>query len=100
MKFVCIFFVLKNAKYNRIINAMYFLARLIYQGWMYSNDVKEKWQQAAKDSNIQPLILMQLALIYWTHKKGATFLEIELKRFTQLLQAICLLAGNTFLRRS
>ncbi|XP_025154199.1 rab3 GTPase-activating protein non-catalytic subunit isoform X2 [Harpegnathos saltator] len=67
------------------------IARLIYQGWMYCNDVKEKWQQAAEDSNIQPFIFMQLALIYWTHKKEITISEIELKRFTQLLHVICLL---------
>ncbi|XP_014472926.1 PREDICTED: rab3 GTPase-activating protein non-catalytic subunit isoform X1 [Dinoponera quadriceps] len=67
------------------------IARLIYQGWMYSNDVKEKWQQAAKDSNIQPFIFMQLALIYWTRKREVVVSEVELKRFTQLLHVICLL---------
>ncbi|XP_072760669.1 rab3 GTPase-activating protein non-catalytic subunit isoform X2 [Anoplolepis gracilipes] len=75
---------LKEEKINDI-------SRLIYQGWMYSNDVKEKWQQAAKDSNIQPFNCMELALIYWTHKKETVSLEIELKRFTQLLHVICLL---------
>lgn len=77
-----------------VLNMIQFLARLIYQGWMYSNDVKEKWQQAAKDSNIQPFNLMELALIYWTHKEEVTSLEIELKRFTQLLHVICLLTGR------
>jgi len=62
---------------------------------MYSNDIKEKWQQAAKDSNIQPFIFMQLALTYWTHKEEAVSLEIELKRFTQLLHVICLLTGRS-----
>lgn len=61
---------------------------------MYSNDVKEKWQQAARDSNIQPFIFMQLALIYWTCKKEDMVSEVELKRFTQLLHVICLLAGK------
>lgn len=61
---------------------------------MYSNDMKEKWQQAAKESNIQPFIFMRLALIYWMHKEEALFSEIELKRFTQLLHAICLLTGK------
>lgn len=61
---------------------------------MYSNDVKEKWQQAAKDSNIQPFIFMQLALIYWTRKKEIVVSEVELKRFTQLLHVICLLTGE------
>nr|XP_012216087.1 PREDICTED: rab3 GTPase-activating protein non-catalytic subunit isoform X1 [Linepithema humile] len=67
------------------------ISRLIYQGWMHSNDIKEKWQQAARDSNIQPSIFMQLALTYWTHKEEVVSLEIELKRFTQLLHVICLL---------
>ncbi|EZA61233.1 Rab3 GTPase-activating protein non-catalytic subunit [Ooceraea biroi] len=71
---------------------LYEISRLIYQGWMYSNDVKEKWQQAARDSSIQPFILMQLALTYWTYKEEITSLEIELQRFTQLLYVICLLA--------
>lgn len=66
----------------------------MYQGWMYSNDMKEKWQQAAGDSGIQPFILVQLALIYWTRKEEIMSLEIELKRFTQLLYVICLLAGK------
>ncbi|KAL6256765.1 hypothetical protein P5V15_011702 [Pogonomyrmex californicus] len=70
---------------------VYKISRLIYQGWMRSNDAKEKWQQAAKDSNIQPFSFMRLALIYWMHKEEDESLEIELKRFTQLLHVICLL---------
>lgn len=61
---------------------------------MYSDNMKEKWQQAAKDSNIQPFIFMRLALIYWSHKEEATFSEIELKHFTQLLHVICVLTGK------
>lgn len=61
---------------------------------MYCDDIIERWQQAAKDSNIQPFIFMQLALIYWIRKEKVTFLEIELKRFTQLLRVICLLTGK------
>ncbi|EGI58384.1 Rab3 GTPase-activating protein non-catalytic subunit [Acromyrmex echinatior] len=67
------------------------ISRLMYQGLMYSDDMKEKWQQAAKESNIQPFIFMRLALIYWSHKEEATFSEIELKHFTQLLHVICFL---------
>ncbi|KAH0948530.1 hypothetical protein HN011_009005 [Eciton burchellii] len=70
---------------------IYEISRLIYQGWMYSNDIKEKWQQPARDSSIQPFILMQLAITYWIHKEEIMCLEIELKRFTQLLYVICLL---------
>lgn len=61
---------------------------------MYSNDTIEKWQRAAKDSNIQPFIFMRLALIYWMREKESTCLEIELKRFTQLLRVVCLLTGK------
>ncbi|XP_018363110.1 PREDICTED: rab3 GTPase-activating protein non-catalytic subunit isoform X2 [Trachymyrmex cornetzi] len=67
------------------------ISRLMYQGLMYSDDMKKKWQQAAKDSNIQPFIFMRLALIYWSHKEETTFSEIELKHFTQLLHVICFL---------
>ncbi|XP_071637599.1 rab3 GTPase-activating protein non-catalytic subunit isoform X3 [Temnothorax longispinosus] len=68
------------------------ISRLIYQRWMYSDDdMTVKWQQAAKDSNIQPFIVMRLALMYWTRKEEAKFSERELKRFTQLLRVICLL---------
>ncbi|KYN05982.1 Rab3 GTPase-activating protein non-catalytic subunit [Cyphomyrmex costatus] len=67
------------------------ISRLMYQGLMYSNDMKEKWLQAAKDSNIQPFVFMRLALMYWLHKEEAAFSEIELKHFTQLLHIICLL---------
>lgn len=56
--------------------------------------MKEKWQRAAKDSTVQPFIFMRLALIYWMRKEEATFSEIELKRFTRLLHAICLLTGK------
>jgi len=66
----------------------------MYQGLMYSDNMKEKWQQAAKDSNIQPFIFMRLALIYWSHKEETTFSEIELKHFTQLLHVICFLTGK------
>jgi len=61
---------------------------------MYSNDIKEKWQQPARDSSIQPFIFMQLAISYWIHKEEIMSLEIELKRFTQLLYVICLLGGK------
>ncbi|XP_012523480.2 rab3 GTPase-activating protein non-catalytic subunit isoform X1 [Monomorium pharaonis] len=67
------------------------ISRLIYQGVMSSDDVKEQWQRAAKESNIRPFIFMRLALIYWMHKEEATFSEIKLKRLTQLLRVICLL---------
>ncbi|XP_011867748.1 PREDICTED: rab3 GTPase-activating protein non-catalytic subunit isoform X2 [Vollenhovia emeryi] len=66
------------------------ISRLIYQGRIHSDDTIEKWQQAAKDSNIEPFIFMRLALTYWTRKQVA-FSVIELKRFTQLLRVICLL---------
>lgn len=74
---------------------VYKISRLIYRGPMSSDDTKEKWQQAAKESNIQPFIFMRLALIYWMHKEEAEFSEIELKRFTQLLHLICLLTGKS-----
>lgn len=61
---------------------------------MYSDDMIEKWQQAAKDSNIQPFIFMRLALMYWMRKEETAFSKTELKRFTQLLRVICLLTGK------
>lgn len=61
---------------------------------MYSDDMIEKWQRAAKDSNVQPFIFMRLALIYWMRKEESAFLESELKRFAQLLHVICLLTGK------
>ncbi|XP_015586731.1 rab3 GTPase-activating protein non-catalytic subunit isoform X2 [Cephus cinctus] len=67
------------------------ISELIYQGWMYSNDSVTTWREAAAQSNIQPLTMMQLALIYWLKKKPGTTLQMELKRFTQLLHAVCFL---------
>ncbi|XP_012253512.2 rab3 GTPase-activating protein non-catalytic subunit isoform X2 [Athalia rosae] len=69
----------------------YNICQLIYQGWLYSDDSIANWQNAAQQSRIKPAILMQFALIYWLQKKPGAPLEIELKRFKQLLQAICLL---------
>ncbi|KAL0113487.1 hypothetical protein PUN28_012561 [Cardiocondyla obscurior] len=68
------------------------ISQLIFQRLIYSDDIIEKWQEAAKNSNIQPFIFIRLALIYWMNKERATFSDIELKRFTQLLRVICLLA--------
>lgn len=61
---------------------------------MCSDDAMEKWQRAAEDSNIEPFVFMRLALIYWMRKEEAVFLEIQLKRFTQLLRIVCSLTGK------
>lgn len=61
---------------------------------MHSDDVKEKWQDAAKNSNIQPFVFIQLLLTYWIHAKESVPLEIKLERFTQLLHVICLLTSK------
>lgn len=68
------------------------ICQLIFQGWLYSDDPITSWQNAAEKSSIRPIILMQFALLYWLHKKPGAPLEVELKRFKQLLQAICFLA--------
>ncbi|XP_046609657.1 rab3 GTPase-activating protein non-catalytic subunit [Neodiprion virginianus] len=65
------------------------ICQLLYQGWLYSDDPITNWQNVALHSCIQPAILMQFALIYWLHKKPGAPLEVELKRFKQLLHAIC-----------
>lgn len=70
----------------------YALSSLIYQGWMYSNDSTKDWQEAAKQSNINAGALMELSLIYWLNKRPGAPLEVELIRFTELLQSICSLA--------
>lgn len=72
----------------------YQISSLIYQGWMYSSDSSMEWKLAAKESNIRPQTLMHLALIYWLNKRPGAPLEMELKRFTHLLHAICELASN------
>lgn len=69
----------------------------MYQGWLYSDDPITCWQNSAEQSRIKPFILLQFALIYWLHKKPGAPLEVELKRFKQLLQAICSLTGESFI---
>ncbi|OXU28898.1 hypothetical protein TSAR_008176 [Trichomalopsis sarcophagae] len=65
------------------------ISKLIFQGWMYSNDPISKWQDYALNSDIQPGVLIQFALLYWLIKKEGAPLEIELVNFTKLLNAIC-----------
>ncbi|XP_066592229.1 rab3 GTPase-activating protein non-catalytic subunit [Prorops nasuta] len=69
------------------------ISQLICHGWMYSTDPIYIWKSAAARSSIDPRALMQFALLYWTVKKKGASLEIELKRFTQLLHAICMLSN-------
>lgn len=66
----------------------------MYDGCMYSNDTIETWREAAVNSNIRPFVLMEFALIYWLNKKKDTCSAMELKQFTQLLNAICSIASK------
>lgn len=61
---------------------------------MYSSDPISKWQEYASNSDIQPAVLMEFALLYWLVKKTGAPLEIELINFTKLLNAICSLNGK------
>ena len=80
---------------NRVSDeTKYQISSLIYQGWMYSCESTEQWKIAAKGSNIRSETLIHLALIYWLNKRLGAPLEIEMKRFTQLLHAVCELASN------
>lgn len=65
----------------------------MYQGCMHMNDNIATWKEAATSSNIQPFVLMELALIYWLNQEKHTYLRDELKQFTQLLIAICSIAS-------
>ncbi|XP_058803180.1 rab3 GTPase-activating protein non-catalytic subunit isoform X2 [Phymastichus coffea] len=65
------------------------ISKLIFQGWMSSNDPISKWQEYALNSEIQPAVLMEFALLYWLNRKADARLEIELINFTKLLNAIC-----------
>lgn len=69
------------------------IARIIYEGCMYSTDRIEAWREAAVNSNIEPFVLMEFALIHWLDKKRDTCSGVELKEFTQLLSAICSIAS-------
>lgn len=66
----------------------------MYKGCVYSYDRIETWKEVAKNSNIQPFVFMKFALIYWLNKKRDVSLELELKQFTQLLNAICSIASK------
>ncbi|CAL7946204.1 unnamed protein product [Xylocopa violacea] len=69
------------------------IARLMYEGCIRSCDKIEIWKEVAKCSNIQPFVFMKFALIYWLHRTQDVCLQIELKQFTQLLNAICLITN-------
>ncbi|XP_043278054.1 rab3 GTPase-activating protein non-catalytic subunit isoform X2 [Venturia canescens] len=72
----------------------YQISSLIYQGWMYSSDSTIQWKKAAEASKIRSRTMMHLALTYWLNKRPGAPLEIEIKRFTHLLHAICELANG------
>ncbi|XP_068975315.1 rab3 GTPase-activating protein non-catalytic subunit isoform X2 [Bombus flavifrons] len=69
------------------------ISQLMYKGCVYSYDRIETWKEVAKSTNIQPFVFMKFALIYWLNKKRDVSLELELKQFTQLLNAICSIAS-------
>ncbi|XP_071862105.1 rab3 GTPase activating protein isoform X1 [Bombus fervidus] len=69
------------------------ISQLMYKGCVYSYDRIETWKEVAKSSNIQPFVFMKFALVYWLNKKRDVSLELELKQFTQLLNAICSIAS-------
>jgi hypothetical protein len=66
---------------------------MVYQGTLYSDTEVEDWKKAAAESHIEPAHLMQLALHFWLQKREGAALEAEMLRFTELLKAICSLAG-------
>ncbi|XP_012144641.2 rab3 GTPase activating protein [Megachile rotundata] len=78
-----------DMKKNIETEMKYQISQLMYQGCMCSNEKIATWKEAATNSNIQPFVLMELALIYWLNKETNTCLRVELKQFTQLLIAIC-----------
>lgn len=67
---------------------------MVYQGTLYSDTKVEDWKKAAAKSHIEPAHLMQLALHFWLQKREGAALEAEMLRFTELLKAICSLAGS------
>ncbi|KAI4480653.1 hypothetical protein M0804_010206 [Polistes exclamans] len=67
----------------------YQIAVLIFEKCMIFHETIETWKTAAANSNIQPNVFMQLALIYWMYKEDDRNLELTLTRFTHLLHAIC-----------
>ncbi|XP_014614493.1 PREDICTED: rab3 GTPase-activating protein non-catalytic subunit [Polistes canadensis] len=67
----------------------YQIAVLIFEKCMIFHETIETWKTVAANSNIQPNVFMQLALIYWMYKEDDRNLELTLTRFTQLLHAIC-----------
>ncbi|KOC68340.1 Rab3 GTPase-activating protein non-catalytic subunit [Habropoda laboriosa] len=71
----------------------YHISQLMYEGCVYSCDRIKAWKEAAMESNIQPFVLMEFALIYWLNKRRDIYLEVELKQFTHLLNAICSIAN-------
>ena len=79
------------------IDCMFLPGEMIYQGTLYSDTKVEDWKAAAADSCIDPGHLMQLALQFWLQKREGQALEAEMLRFTELLKAICSLAGNHML---
>lgn len=62
---------------------------------MYDDTTIEDWQTAANQSHIQPLNLMQLALLFWLQKREGASLEAEMLQFMDLIKAICSLAGKS-----
>ncbi|XP_076280641.1 rab3 GTPase activating protein [Lasioglossum baleicum] len=80
---------LLNAKKNIKSEKKLQVSQLMYEGCIYSNDRIEAWRETAVNSNIQPFVLMEFALIYWLNRKKKMCLGLELKQFVQLLKAIC-----------
>ncbi|XP_034944441.1 rab3 GTPase-activating protein non-catalytic subunit [Chelonus insularis] len=81
-----------SLKKNLDDSKKYTIASLIFQGWMYSKEDIEVWEDAAKQSGIRAKTFLELALTFWLNKLSEVPIEVELIRFTHLLHSICALA--------
>ncbi|CAK9800120.1 Rab3 GTPase-activating protein non-catalytic subunit [Anthophora plagiata] len=71
----------------------YNISKMMYEGCVHSCDGIKTWKEAAIKSSIQPFVFMEFALTYWLNKRRNICLEVELKQFTHLLNAICSIAS-------
>lgn len=68
---------------------------MVCQGCLDGNCSIDEWQNAACESSVLPIDLMILAITFWLNKSSKSgSVTLEMIRFSELLKAICLIAGK------
>ncbi|XP_063235843.1 rab3 GTPase-activating protein non-catalytic subunit isoform X2 [Bacillus rossius redtenbacheri] len=70
------------------------VGELLFRGVLCSEGDVQEWRAATAASRVEPRDLARLAVAFWLNRREGAALLAEMARFSQLLHAICTLAGT------